>query len=449
MSIENILRMIVLVMLSFLKIAIAQDSLMYLESMSPQSMAEFENDGNVTFRVSFTGEIGYRAKAQFTYKGFELYYLNQGIEKEIEQCMSLSWLSKWLILGMGKGQPNIAKGIILGNTMMRFTPDPRSQSGISPAKLKIKNYNYYKELVFASAVINKFDISLFRYNGTYCGFIQYKQKEWFSGAAWYGLEKPVIETWANYKSNQIKGSVNASLASGNLNHATGDLYYSQGVFRLFISAIYLHPEFLSLKSDSKWGSGLKAGSQGYAGGTGLSISPWKINILGYCILRNDYYEQRSMLDVRYKKKVFEIILSYSSKNIKELIENDNFPFARSWQEQDYRICKMNVKFQIKKELQLSYQLQGDMMHSRSYASVLRLTYRKSGDLLRFQLSNCRSWDNALYFLRPLTSSAYSIRRAPAEETLYLDLLFSRNIGMMKIYVLLRNEGMNVGFDIKL
>lgn len=441
--------MIVLVMLLFLKIVIAQDSLIYPESMSPQTMEEFENDGNVTFRISFTGEIVYKAKAQFTHKGFELNYLSYGGEKETEQYASISWLSKWVILGMGRGQPNIAKGMILGNTMMRFTPNLRSQSGISPAKLRIKNYDYYKELIFASGVINKFDISLFRYNGTYCGFIQYRQKEWFSGAAWYGLEKPVIETWANYKSDQIKGSVNASLASGNFNHATGDLYYSHGVFRLFMSVIYLHPEFLSLKSDSKWGSGLKAGSQGYASGAGLSISPWKINILGYCILRNDHYEQRSMLDVRYKKKVFEIILSYSSKTIKELIEDNNFPFALSWQEQDYRICKMNVKYQIKKELQLSYQLQGDIMHSRSYASIFRLTYRKSGNILRFQLSHCRSYNNALYFLRPLTASSYSIRRAPTEETLYIDMLYSRNIGKMKLYILLRNEGMNVGFNYKL
>jgi hypothetical protein len=363
--------------------------------MSPQLMEEFENDGKVTFRISFTGEIEYKAKAQFSYRGFELNYLSHGGDKDAEQCASLSWSSKWMILGIGRGQPNIAKGMILGNTMMRFTPDPRSQAGISPAKLRIKNYDYYKELVFVSAAINKFDISLFRYNDTYGGFIQYRQKKWFSGAAWYGLENPVIETWANYKSNQTKGSINASLASGNLNHATGDLYFSQGIFRLFMSAIYLHQEFLSLKSDSKWGSGLQAGSQGYAGGAGLSSSPWKINILGYCILRDNYQEQRYMLDMRYKKKPFEVIISYSSKVIFELIENNNFPFARSWQEQDNGICKMNIKFQIKKELKFSYQLQGDIMHSRSYASVLRLTYRKSGDILRFQLSNCRSWDNAL------------------------------------------------------
>ncbi|RKY53019.1 MAG: hypothetical protein DRP93_07215, partial [Candidatus Neomarinimicrobiota bacterium] len=357
MFIEKNLRMIVLVMLLLLKIVIAQDSLMYPESMSLQTMEEFENDGSVTFRISFTGEIAYKVKAQFTYKGFELNYLSYGGEKETEQYASLSWLSKWMILGMGRGQPNIAKGIILGNTMMRFTPNLRSQSGISPVKLRIKNYDYYKELIFMSGVINKFDVSLFRYAGSYCGLVQYGQKDRFTGIAYYGLKNPVIETWVNYKSNQIKTSLNVSFTFDNLNHVTSDFYYCREKIRLFISAIYLQREFEALKSDSKWGSGLKAGSEGYAGGARLSILPWKINILGYCILRNDYYEQRSMLDMRYKKKVFEIILSYSSKTIKELIEDDNFPFALSWQEQDYRICKMNVKFKIKKELQFSYQLQ--------------------------------------------------------------------------------------------
>lgn len=441
--------MIVLIASVFLKVAIAQDSLIYPEAVSPQTMEEFENDGKVSFRVSFTDEIEYRLKTQFTYKRFEFNYLSKGGKKEGNQCASLSWSSTWMKLGMGRGQANIAKGLIMGNTMMRFTPDPGSQAGIRPVKLKIKNYDYYKKLIFVNGTTNNVDASIFQYAGSYCGLIQYRQKEWFTGVAYYGLEKPVIETWANYKSSQIKTSLNASFALGNLNHITADIYYCHGVFRLFMSAIYLHPEFLALKSDSKWGSGLKAESQGYAGGASLSLSPWKISTLGYCILRNDYQEQRYMLDLRYKKKALEIILSYSSKNITELIENVNFPFARGWQEQDYRICKMNVKLQIKKELQLSFQLQGDIVHSRSYASILRLTYRRSGDILRLQLSNCRSYNNALYFLRPLTASSYSIRRAPNGETEYIDLLYSKDIGMMKIYVLLRNEGMNVGFDYKL
>ena len=156
-----------------------------------------------------------------------------------------------------------------------------------------------------------------------------------------------------------------------------------------------------------------------------------------------------MLDLRYKKKALEIVLSYSAKKITELTENDKFPFPQCWQEEQYGICKVNIKYQIQKEIQFSYQLQGDIMHLESYVSVLRLTYRKSNDFLRFQLSHCRSSGNALYFLRPLTTSAYSIRRAPNEETIYMDLIYSRDIGTMKLYVLLRNEGMNVGFEVDL
>ena len=268
------------------------------------------------------------------------------------------------------------------------------------------------------------------------------------GVAIYGLDKPLMETWMNYKSKNVKTSFNASLASGNLNHVTADLYYAFEVIRIFVSAVYLHPEFIALQTDSKWGSGLKAGSQGYANGVGLSISPWKVSSLGYCVLRNNYKEQRFMLDLRYKKNPLEVILSYSTKNITELVEEKIFPFALHWQEECAQICKLSVKLQILKELQLSYQLQGDIKNLRSYASVLRLTFKSKNDLLRVQFSRCSSCGNALYFLRPLTSSTYSIRRAPERETLYLDLVYSKNIGAMTLYILLRNEGMNVGFTIE-
>ena len=449
MSIEQKARMIIFIVPLILKTAIAQDSLMYLEALSTQAMEEFENSGRVSLKISCAEEIQYRLKTQFNYRGFELNYLDEGGKKEGEKTVSLSWSSKWVGIGMGRGQPNIAKGIILGNTMMRFTPGLSSQAGISSPKMKIKNYNYYKPLIYLTGSIRDVDISAFRYNEFYCGLVQYRYNEWHTGVSYYGLEKPVIEGWVNYKNKSVKTCLNTSIAPGKLNHIGSDLYYAYGVFSLFMSAIYLHPEFLALKSDSKWGSALRPGSQGYAGGASLTFSPWKFSCLAYCILKDDYREQRSMLDLRYKKKALEIALSYSAKKAIELTENDKFPFTQYWQEEEYGICKVNVKYQIQKELQLSYQLQGDIMHLESYVSVLRLTYRKSGNLLRFQLSNCRSWDNALYFLRPLSSSTYSIRRAPTEETLYLDLIYSRNIGMMKIYVLLRNEGMNVGFDVKI
>ena len=310
---------IVIVLLS-LKILFAQDSLLHLEFLSPQAMEEFENAGNISFKVSFTDDIKYRLKTQFAYRGFELVYLNEGGEKNGENISSLSWSSKWMTIGTGRGQPHIAKGLVLGNTMMRFSPGLSGQAGISRIKLKIKNYNYYGRITYATGSIFNADVSVFRYKDAYCGSVQYRHKDWLSGVAIYGLDKPLMETWMNYKSKNVKTSFNASLASGNLNHVTADLYYAFEVIRIFVSAVYLHPEFIALQTDSKWGSGLKAGSQGYANGVGLSISPWKVSSLGYCVLRNNYKEQRFMLDLRYQKNPLEVILSYSTKNITELVE---------------------------------------------------------------------------------------------------------------------------------
>ncbi|MEA2077540.1 MAG: hypothetical protein U9O95_05930 [Candidatus Marinimicrobia bacterium] len=439
---------IIVIFLLFV-IAYAQDSLIYPEALSPQALEEFENEGKVSFRVSFNEKIDYRLKTQFTYKEFGLYLLNQGGEKKTEQTTSLSYSSKWINMGIGHGRPHIAKGLILGNTMMRFTPNLRNNAGIRPTKMTVKNYDYYKELVFFGSSIRQIGILLFRYDGTYCALAQYLQKEWQTGLVVYKNEKFFTEAWTNYKNNDLRASLNASLASGKLNHACGDVFYRHDQLSLFISSVYLHPEFNTVKTDSKWGSGLKPGSSAYLVGISLLHSSWRINSVAYCILKSDHEEQRFMLDLRYKKKTIKIDLSYSAKKILDLCDSDQFPFAMTWQNEESHICKMNVKIQIQKELQLICQLQGDLVHSRSYAGIIRLTYRKSGDLLRMQLSKCRSWNNALYFLRPLTASSYSIRRAPKEETIYMDLLYSKDIGTMKIYVLLRSEGINVGFDYKL
>ena len=449
MLIEHKAGLVILIALGLLKILFAQDSLLHTEALSAHAMEEFEKDGRVSLKVSFSEEVQYKLKTQFAYRGFEFNYLDEGGDKEGEKTASLSWSSNWIEIGAGRGQPNIAKGLILGNTMMRFTPNLGNLAGMSPAKLKIKSYAYYKDLIFVRGSIRNFGAAVFRYNGYYCGFIQYRHNTWHAGAVVYGFEKSVLESWVNYRDNEFRSSLNASLAKGKLNHATADMYYSHGNLRLFMSAIYMHPEFIALKSDSKWGSGLQAGSQGYASGASLTFSPWKINCLGYCVLRNDYREQRFMLDLRYRKTPLELIISYSSKNISELKEREIFPFDLQWQEQLAGICKLNIKLQIFKQLHLSCQLQGDMINMGSYVSILRLTYKRPKDLLRLQISSCRSCGNALYFLRPLTASTYSIRRAPENETLYVDLVYSKDMGVITLYVLLRNEGVNVGFDYRL
>ncbi len=425
----------------------AQDSLIYPEALSPRALEEFENEGKVAFRISFTETIKYRIKTQFTYRGFELYYLNQGGEKEAKQTTSLTYSSKWINIGFGRGQPHIAKGLILGNTMMRFTPNLRNNAGIRRTKLRISNYDHYDELIFLYSQIGKIYVSAFRYDGVLCGLGEYHSENYFAGMAFYGLEKPLLETWFNFKNDRIRTSADFSLTEVGINHLCGDALYKYEKLTLFSSLIYLHPDFRSLKTDSKWGSGLKPGSWAYAVGASLSRSHWKMSMIGSSILRDKYSEKRFMSVLRFKKKPFEINLSYALKELFDLKENDHFPFELVWQKEQFHLCKMNLKLQLNKMLQLSCQLQGDISHSQSYAAILRLTYKASSNLLRIQISRSRGIHSDLYFLRPLSTSTYSIRRSPKEETIYMDLVYSKDIGIMKIYVLLRNEGANMGFTI--
>ncbi|MCF7832384.1 MAG: hypothetical protein K9N05_02255 [Candidatus Marinimicrobia bacterium] len=448
MSVERAFQVAMVGCIMIVKIAGAQDSLIHPDALSAQALDEYENDAKISFRLGFGENISYRVKTQFEYCGFNFFYLAEGEEKDPEQTVSFSAEKGCLKAGIGQGQPNISKGLILGNTMMRFTPDLSNNAGISPGKLSIKNYNYYARLEYCDVKFRDMDMSAFRYDGNYCAMAQYARSEWNAGMAYFALIDPILETWAEYKNKTIRANFDLSLAKWNLNHICGDILYKRGGVLLYGGAVYTHHNFQMLKSDSKWGSGLKAGSQGYSGGISLSSSLLKLKSFAYCVFRDNYQEQRCMIDLGFKKKPCEIILSYCSKTISELDENKHFPFEQDWQEEKNRICKMNVKFQIQKQLQFSYQIQGDILHPRSYVSVLRLTYRRSDDLIRLQLSKCRSLDNALYFLRPLTASAYSIRRAPNIETSYIDLLYSKDIGIMRIYILLRNEGINVGFSIE-
>jgi hypothetical protein len=428
-------------------ILIAQDSLLYPEALSPQSMKEYEQEGKVSFRVASNEDINYRLKAQFTYQGFEFYYLGQGGERESEQTTSLAFSNKWINIGVGRGQPHIAKGIILGNTMMRFTPGLTNNAGVRASRISIRNYDYYDELVYLTGSVGRVCGSIFRYDGVYSGSVEYRYHQWLAGLAYYGLERSLIESWVNYKNDQLRASLNASLADKKINHICGDALYKNEMFTLFGAAIYTQEDLIELKSDSQWGSGLKSGSRGVSAGVSLTFSPWKINTIAYNILRADHNEERFMLDMRYKKKPFEINISYSFKNISELQEDRIFPFALTWNESQNHICKLTTKIDLSKAVHVSYQLQGDMRHKRSHVSVFRLTYKRFGSLLRCQLSHCCGSDSDLYFLRPLTPSSYSIRKATNEETIYIDLLYSRNVGNMKIHVLLRNEGVNLGFTI--
>lgn len=425
-----------------------ENGMLYPEFFSLAYLEELENEGECSFRISMTDRISYRVKTRFSIKGFVFHYSNEGGTGESDHLASLEWNSKYLSAGIGKGQPNIAKGVLLGNTMMRMTPNLGGNAGVRSAKIDIKNYNYFNELGYFNFSLGPSAGSAFYYNGVYGALYEYATEKWLGGIASYHDQKILTEAWGNYKNKDITLSLNASLVALKLNHVCADLYYRNKLLALYVSAISLSSDFMSIKCDSKWGSGLKPGSTGIAAGLTTSFPRWKANMIAYRIIRNDYEEQRVMMDLRFRSTRCELNFAYTYKHIQQLDESEMFPFALDWHQEISRVCKLNCKIKVGSNVDLQYQLQGDVVSLRAYAEIIRLTYKNKNDLLRFQLSRSQDVGSKLYYLRPLTPLNYSIRSSLETASCTMDLMYSRDIGIMKLYVLLRTEGMNVGFLIK-
>jgi hypothetical protein len=230
------------------------------------------------------------------------------------------------------------------------------------------------------------------------------------------------------------------------NHICGDVLVKHKKLSLYAAAIGLQKDFNALKIDSKWGSGLKPGSCGIAAGITGSFTPLKVSMIAYDMICDKSEERRFLFECVYKKRPMEILFSYTGKHLAALSDKDIFPFERDWRSERSDVCKMNLKLNLEKGLLLNCQLQGDVANPGSYAAVIRLTYEQKKEQLRFQLTACRGPDADLYFLRPLGPSTYTIRKTPREEAFYWDILYSKDIGSMELYVLLRSEGVNLGFD---
>lgn len=424
-----------------------QEESLYPEMFAIETNEEWENTGKCNFRISIDETVTYRCKSNFSYKGVDLYYLYQGDPDAIEHIASIQWKSKYFTLALGRGQPHLAKGIIIGSTMMRMTPDLGGNAGLKSAKMGIKNYDYYKEIMSLSMSYKKCYLHYFHYDSCNAGLFEYFADNILAGCAFYRKSTNIIETWLNYKAKNITTSVDISFHSLQFNHLSSDLLFRRDNLKLYVSGVKLAHNFEAIKSDSKWGSGLQAGSFGLAGGVNCAFSLVKINAIGYRIHSNKSQEERLLLECRYKKKQMQFNMAYTYKKIRSIDEDEQFPFAFNWQESVSHTLKMNLKVNISSHLDLLCQLQHDIAAPLCFVNVLRLSYKKANDMLRLQISQCHGIDGKLYFLRPLTPSYYSIRCTSNDIRNYVDLIYSRKIGELQIYVLLRTEGVNVGMSI--
>ena len=430
-------------------VAAEPDSLSYPELMR-SNMDEFSNDaGSVSQRISFEDQVSLQTKAQLIYKGFTFNYKNKGDARdEINQQTSLEYSWNGLTVGHGNGYINVAHGLILGYAMMKYSPAFSGQAGIRSAKFKIGTYDQYKDLTTLRVTLGSAGLSLFRYDGDYGAVFECGLGDWRMGLGVYGADKMLMESWASFQARAINASLDLSLSTQGINHFSSDLLYKKGSMRLYGSAVWLSSEFHCVKKDSKWGSGLSPGSQGLAAGIRINRFPWLFSGIAQSVLGSVYREERCMLECRFRQKPFEISGLYSLNSKNELGDSKDFPFGLTWCQSIKHTLKLNMKIIVTKTFGLVCHIQGDLVHSNSYVFVSRLEYKTKQSSLKFQLTRCNGFDHDLYFVRPAGPDYYGIRKAPGNETVYLDLVCSRNLDRFEIYVHVRNEGVSLGLNYK-
>ena len=425
------------------------DTLAYPDQVNAQYMESLESESRTVFKLAFTDKVDFSTKAQFSYKGLCLTYRNHGGDKqEIKQNTSVDLTFKHMSFSSGRGQVHIAKGVILGNTMMRFSPALSGQAGIRSPAIKTTAYDQNKYLTSVKVAVGTVDIAMFDYDTSYGVLCNTEYQKTNIGLACYSAGKIITETWAGYKDKKIKAGLNYSMAGLDFNHITADLFYKNREKQFYIAGIYLSGDFYKIRSDSKWGSGLFPGSRGLAGGFVFSRSPWKFSLMAYSITGAQHCEERSMLELNYKKKGLDLNMGFSGKHVRDLSESEIFPFGTEWKREGFQIAKVSLKTKLNKYIEMIFQVQGDVLHTRSYVELLRFTCKKNARMIKIQLTRCCGFESNLYFVRPSGALYYGIRKAPSTESLYLDLIYSKKLETFDVYIHLQKEGVSVGINYK-
>ena len=437
--------MLFLIAVFFAGIADAQDSLSFPELLSIRYFEESEIRALIRSRIALKNNISYKNTIVIERQPFTLYYRNTGEENDPEQIFSCAFQSRFIQAGIGRGRPHIAQGIILGNTMMRFTPDPLANFRMGTSRLKIKNYEYYPSLYYLGLHIKKMSLSVFQYDDIFSVIGQIRRENIQAGLAIYGLKNPIYESWAAYRGSVFRGSINGSiissgLSSFGLNHIAVDALISHAPFRWHSGAIRIGSSFVEYDVDSKWGTGLIPGSIGLIGGTMFSTGKWKIRGTAYQIYHVQQHEKRLLLDVLYRKAPYEIGISYIQKRLNKLNASEVFPYALEWHKTQSGILKTRMKIKINETLKLDSQIQADILKGNAFSVLYRLTYRSGDHILRLQVTHGRSDETILYLLRPMNYNRYVIQRIPTETATYIDLVYSFMLRAFRCSILINNDG---------
>jgi hypothetical protein len=330
--------------------------------------------------------------------------------------------------------------------MMRFSSDPSTNIGYCRSKIKLANYSYNPDLIFIKANYRAFSAGALRHRNVLAIIGEYSDKAINAGSILYFLDKPLLEMYGAFHDKKQRCSLNMSMFKNRLNHFSVDYRYRNKTIKLFASLVHCDKKYIEIKADSKWGSGLKENSAGYAAGYYLNLKGFKICMSSVRLAGDNYREDKVIGDIIYKYKKTEIGLSANYRDRNELKASTYIPALLDWKKTEQALIKFKLKSKAISRLTIMTQFQMNALDLYAYSGIIRLSYNSQNTKLILQISQATSGQSDIYYLRPLSASTYSIRKA-GEACLFFDLVFEKKFNDVKMGVLVRTEGLSLNLAI--
>ncbi|MDD5709864.1 MAG: hypothetical protein PHC77_05000 [Candidatus Marinimicrobia bacterium] len=418
-----------------------EDSLGFAELLSANYFEELDCDARFSLQFRLRERSDYKGNCHIERGPFSFYLRSSGEQGDPQTTAGLACASQRWHAGIGRGRPHIARGMILGNTMMGFSADPRSNYRMSSNRIGIRNYSYYPSLLYLGGTIRGISLTAMCIDRVPVLLQGLERNNFSSGIALFLGRPGILESWCEYRAASWRASLDISFTRQGWNHACADLFFHCGALQLHAGSLACAGNFTGFKSDAGWGVSPQAFSRGFCGGISFSAEQWKFKGSAYRIAEPENLRRRLYLDLQYRNKRLNAGLGLQVKNICSIAASDIFPFPRTLHCMRDILLKAGIKYTLSTALQIDIQLLTDLLHRQAGAASLRLSYRKDRDILRLQITRGASAETVIYLLRPLDTNSYSIQRMPLTESVYVDLVYARMLGPLHCSILVNASGL--------
>lgn len=418
-----------------------EDSLGFVELLSANYFEELNSDARFTLQFRLRDAIDYKGTCNIIRGPFSFYLSSSGKQGDPQTCAGLAYVSRFCQAGIGRGRPHIARGMILGNTMMGFSADPRSNYRMGSNSIRIRNYSYYPSLLYLGGTIRGFSLTAMCLDRVPVLLHGLDRDNFSSGFGLYLTRPGILESWCEYRAAAWQASLDISFTRLEWNHTCADLFFYCGALQLHAGSMATSGTFTGFKSDPDWGVTPQAFSRGLRGGISFSAGKWKFKSSAYRIAEPENLRRRFYLDLQYRSKPFNSGLGLQVKDTRTITASEIFPFPQTLLCSRDILLKAAIKYTLSGTLQFDIQLLTDLARRQAGAGSFRLSYRNGSDLLRLQITRGASAETVIYLLRPLDAGSYSIQRMPLTESVYVDLIYARMLGPLHCSILVNASGL--------